>query len=75
MSLQRLQARDLTRAMPPEELALQSTRDLETIEVLGQPRAVEVLHFGTGMPKQGFNIFVLGPSGTGRHALAKEISS
>ncbi|MFO8033134.1 MAG: Lon-like protease helical domain-containing protein [Desulfohalobiaceae bacterium] len=79
MSVQRLQARDLTQALQPEELALQSTKEIEPIEdlgrVLGQPRAVEALHFGTGMPKQGFNIFVLGPSGTGRHALAKEISS
>jgi len=38
---------------------------------LGQERAVEALRFGTGMAHHDYNIFVLGPPGTGKHTLVR----
>ncbi len=41
---------------------------------LGQQRAVESLRFGIGMERDGYNVFVLGPSGGHRHELVEEIA-
>ncbi len=79
MSGHKLQAQELTNTVHSADLTLQSTQEIDSIEdlgeVLGQPRAVESLQFATGISKAGFNIFVLGPSGTGKHALARQISA
>ena len=43
----------------------------ETVSVsqFGQARAVESLQFGIGLEREGYNVFVLGPPGSHRHAL------
>ncbi len=41
---------------------------------LGQERAVESLRFGINMARDGYNVFVLGPLGGHRHALAEELA-
>lgn len=41
-------------------------------EVLGQPRAVAALEFGTGMASHGFNLFALGLPGSGKTTLIRE---
>jgi lon-related putative ATP-dependent protease len=38
------------------------------IEIPGQERAIEAIHYATDMDLHGFNVFVLGPSGSGRHS-------
>jgi len=38
---------------------------------IGQSRAIEALQFGIAMRPAGFNIFVLGPAGSGRHTLVQ----
>lgn len=44
-----------------------TTDELEPFRgVLGQERAVEALRFGVAMPRAGYNVFVMGESGTGR---------
>jgi lon-related putative ATP-dependent protease len=59
-----------------EKFSFKTTAELspleELSEALGQPRAVESLRFGTGMKRQGFNIFALGPPGTGRHSMVRQ---
>ena len=45
-----------------------------SISDLGQTRAVESLRFGIGLEREGFNVFILGPPGSHRHALAKELA-
>lgn len=40
--------------------------------LIGQERAVEAVEFSVGIRRKGFNLFVLGPSGTGRHTLVRE---
>ena len=49
-----------------------TTNDLEVLTTsIGQPRAVEALKLGVGIDTDGYNIFVLGPPASGRHALAE----
>ena len=60
-------------------LPFETTDDLKPLqEIIGQKRGVEAFHFGMGMNKQGYNVFVTGVAGTGRMAtvqkLIKEIS-
>jgi predicted ATP-dependent protease len=38
---------------------------------LGQERAVRALELGAAMRSPGFNVFVLGPEGSGRHSLVR----
>jgi lon-related putative ATP-dependent protease len=48
--------------------AFESTAELEQPDgILGQDRAVEAIDFGTDMSLAGYNLFVLGSPGSGRH--------
>ena len=51
-----------------EELGFcQTSLDVPPLEgVIGQERAVRSMHFGLDMAAQGYNIFVVGPVGTGK---------
>jgi predicted ATP-dependent protease len=39
--------------------------------VLGQDRAVAAIQFGIGMRRDGYNVFALGPTGAGKHAIVR----
>lgn len=57
----------LRRICPPETLPFQSTEDLEALEeIVAQDRAVQAITFGVGIKSAGFNLFALGPPGTGK---------
>ena len=57
----------LRRAADPRRLAFRSTAELEPLsEVIGQPRALASVDFGVRIPSPGYNLFALGPPGTGR---------
>jgi predicted ATP-dependent protease len=57
----------LRRICPPESLPFNTTEDLETLEeIVAQDRAVQAITFGIGIRSAGFNLFVLGPPGTGK---------
>ncbi len=77
MTVRRLPADAVYHACDVDRFSFHTTAELEPLadlsEALGQPRAVDSLHFGTGMDRQGFNIFVFGPSGTGRHSMVRQI--
>ena len=50
-----------------------STADLEDhTEFLGQDRALQAIRFGVGIRRPGFNLFLLGPAGMGKHTNARE---
>jgi lon-related putative ATP-dependent protease len=52
----------------------ETTRDLEPLaETIGQDRAVEAIHFSIGMANEGYNLFVLGPPGSGKHSVVRGI--
>jgi len=40
---------------------------------IGQDRALNAINFGIDIQKQGYNIYVLGPTGIGRHTLVREV--
>jgi lon-related putative ATP-dependent protease len=51
-----------------------STEDLKPLTgLLGQERALRAVEFGMGVARDGFNLFVMGPAGSGRHTLVKEL--
>lgn len=51
----------------PEQLAFETTAELDELdEIVGQPRAWEAVKFGVSMKGDGYNIFALGPPGTGK---------
>ena len=69
----RLAREDLYRATDPEQFDFETTDDLEALEdVIGQPRAVEALRFGIEIDSDGYNIFVLGPPGTGKRDVIQQ---
>ena len=55
------------------ELPFRTTADLtHPVGILGQERAVAALHFGTRIKRDGYNLFVHGAPGTGRHTTVRE---
>lgn len=63
----------LYRVCDPESLPFDSTADLpDTEEPIGQDRAVESIRFAIGMRHRGYNLFALGPEGTGRRSLVMQ---
>ena len=58
----------------PSQFAFGTTAQLERLDVfVGQQRAVDALRFGVGMPHEGYNLFLMGPAGTGRHELVDHV--
>ncbi|MEN8140398.1 MAG: ATP-binding protein [Thermodesulfobacteriota bacterium] len=54
----------------PAALPFADTTEVEQDGLfIGQERALEAVDFGIGMERQGFNLFVLGPEGSGRHTV------
>jgi lon-related putative ATP-dependent protease len=54
----------------PQLLNFQTTEELtEPDQVVGQPRAAEALRFGIGINQEGYNLYAMGPAGTGKRSL------
>jgi hypothetical protein len=52
----------------PEIFNFETTGDLEDLDdFVGQPRAQAALDFGIGMRRDGYHLFAMGESGTGKH--------
>ncbi len=65
-----LPAEALCRRCRPEDFAFETTADLVPLEIPpGQERALEAIRFGAAIKHPGYNIFVYGPAGAGRHSL------
>lgn len=65
-----LSASYLCRRCEASELPFADTRELEHLDnYFGQERATEALNFGVSIEHEGYNIFVLGPTGMGRHQM------
>jgi len=57
---------------PLEMFAFESTDEIhEVAQIVGQDRALEAVEFGIGIEHKGFNLFVIGPQGTGRHTVIR----
>ncbi|MYM55972.1 Lon protease family protein [Thalassovita mangrovi] len=52
----------------PETLPFRTTAEIEDFrDLIGQDRALDAIRLSSELPHRDFNLFVLGPSGTGRH--------
>ncbi len=55
-------------------LDFETTADLKDLEeVIGQDRALEAIRFAAAIGQDGYNLFVLGPPGTGKHTTVARI--
>lgn len=50
-----------------------SEQVIEYESVVGQDRALGAIHFGTRIEGVGYNVFALGPAGTGKHSVVRHI--
>ncbi|HEY64489.1 MAG TPA: AAA family ATPase [Caldilineae bacterium] len=72
-SIRPLAPEELYRRCDPAQFPFETTDELEELqEIIGQPRAVEAVRFGIGIEREGYNIFALGPTGTGKHTLVRK---
>jgi lon-related putative ATP-dependent protease len=68
MTSQPLSPEQLCAPCDPGQFGFATTNELEDIEgIIGQARALDAVRFGVGMQSEGFNLYVLGPPGTGKH--------
>ena len=57
----------------PSQFSFTSTAELEDLtEIIGQDRAVQAVHFGIGIQREGYNLYVMGPSGMGKHTMVRQ---
>lgn len=69
-----LQAEQLYQACDPSLFSFQTTAELEAAtEIIGQERAVDAIGFAIDIQRPGFNLFVLGESGSGRHSVVRRL--
>jgi lon-related putative ATP-dependent protease len=70
MQHRELKTEELYNRCDPAQFSFKTTADLEKLKTfIGQPRAVESLRFGIDIERPGYNVFALGPAGTGKHSL------
>lgn len=63
----------LCRHCDPASLTFETTAALEDLnQIIGQSRAIDAMQFGMGIQREGYNLFVLGPSGIGKHTLVQQ---
>jgi lon-related putative ATP-dependent protease len=72
-TVQPLKADQLCRACDESQFDFETTAELEDLgEIIGQERAVDAIHFGIGIQREGYNLFALGPSGTGKRTTIRQ---
>ncbi len=72
--MKKLTTKDLCRTTDDEALKFKSTSELPSLnQVIGQERAVRALEFGLELLAPGYNVFVGGVPGTGKHTIVKSL--
>ncbi|MCS7242189.1 Lon protease family protein [Candidatus Caldatribacterium sp.] len=72
LSRYRLRPEDLKWTCDPEIFPFSCTDEVEELRgFVGQDRAFAAIEFGLRMDRPGYNLFVVGPSGTGRAAAVR----
>ena len=69
MTVEPLSAQQLRQTCDPSQFDFETTdelADLSLNEIVGQERAVEAILFGISIRREGYNLYALGPSGTGK---------
>jgi lon-related putative ATP-dependent protease len=74
--IEALTVEQLCKRCDPNALPFTTTEELEELsQVIGQARALEALHFGVGIQRKGYNLYAMGPPGTGKHAVIRRALS
>src|SRR5690606_32989669 len=61
-------------ACNPADLGFDSSEELATIDADAiHPRALEAMRLGLDIRHKGYNLFVLGDCGSGRHAITRKL--
>ena len=69
----RLSPEQLYRVCDASQIGFDTTADFhETPGIVGQARAVEAIRFGVGIRHEGYNLYALGPSGTGKRSVTED---
>ncbi|MDH5676073.1 MAG: AAA family ATPase [Myxococcales bacterium] len=69
-----LSKKQLRTRCSPRALGFKSTAELtQSSAAVGQDRAVDALSLGLAIKRGGFNVFILGPTGSGRSKVAKAL--
>jgi predicted ATP-dependent protease len=72
--LRLLPSESLYRRCDLSGLSFDTTDDLEPLAgIFGQERAREAIDLGVGLRARGYNVFILGPAGLGKHSLARQL--
>ena len=65
-----LDAALLYTACDPKQFTFKTTADLPKLDnIIDQERALDAIQFGIGIQQQGYNLFVLGPSRSGKRTI------
>jgi lon-related putative ATP-dependent protease len=71
---QPLAATLLYRRCDPAALPFELCSELEeATELIGQDRAAEAIQFAIRIRRKGYNVYALGPSGSGRHGMIEDL--
>ena len=74
MAITKLTSDQLYRKCDPSKFDFNSTADLEErLSALGQDRAIHAVELGIHIKSRGYNLFCLGPEGTGKTSLVKRV--
>ena len=64
----------LLRRFSLDPLEFRTTAEIEDLrEPVGQERALEALRFGLGMQHPGYNVYCMGPAGSGKRTLVQQL--
>lgn len=74
MSITKLKSNQLYTKCDPKKFQFSSTAELEErLSALGQDRALSAVEIGINIQSKGYNLFCLGPEGTGKTSLVKRV--
>ena len=74
MSITKLRSDQLYTKCDPQKFNFTSTAELEErLSALGQDRALAAVEIGINIQSKGYNLFCLGPEGTGKSSLVKRV--
>ena len=74
MSISKLNSANLYKKCDPKKFDFTTTAELdERLSSLGQERALSAVEIGINIKSKGYNLFCLGPEGTGKTSLVKKI--
>jgi Cdc6-like AAA superfamily ATPase len=72
LNIMELEPKALRRVCNPEGFDFECTSQITPLEeTIGQDRALRAIEFGVGIKSHGYNIYALGPTGTGKTTFIK----